>query len=292
MVSFAGAAPVPAEACCPAATATRAAMPNDTRNGAEIRGRFIAQPPRMTAPSRSRRSRGLAACLRFGQTPAGTRTENVKTRRELTRNVLLLTDRYSRTARGRPAHPRLPHGRANRCCNAPLLVTPQYGQADRLCATRDSPVAADPARHQPAHPLVLPRHSSLLSDCRESRRSDPTCPSSTDQGCSGPSRSRTTAAGCDPRARDRPCRHAARPSEPQPAVRAACSWVDAQSCASTSQLPEPSSRSVSPLELGASMPFRASLLLLSSRGCYPQRADVIDPVRRGRTVGAAGQAGR
>src|SRR6266487_3653075 len=161
MVSFAGAAPVPAEACCPAATATRAAMPNDTRNGAEIRGRFIAQPPRMTAPSRSRRSRGLAACLRFGQTPAGTRTENVKTRRELTRNVLLLTDRYSRTARGRPAHPRLPHGRGNRCCNAPLLVTPQYGQADRLCATRDSPVAADPARHQPAHPLVLPRHSSL-----------------------------------------------------------------------------------------------------------------------------------
>src|SRR5438034_6471408 len=92
MVSFAGAAPVPAEACCPAATATRAAIPSDTRNGAKIRRRFIAQPPRMTAPSRSRRSRGLAACLRFGQTPAGTRTENAKTRKGSTRNVLLLTD--------------------------------------------------------------------------------------------------------------------------------------------------------------------------------------------------------
>src|SRR6266516_1070511 len=174
MVSFAGAAPVPAEACCPAATATRAAMPNDTRNGAEIRRRFIAQPPRMTAPSRSRRSRGLAACLRFGQTPAGTRTENVKTRRELTRNVLLLTDRYSRTARGRPAHPRLPHGRGNRCCNAPLLDTAHFSaiaanRVDQIPLahprpTRDVPVLRDLVQLLPV--AILERVTGLAATPR------------------------------------------------------------------------------------------------------------------------------
>lgn len=45
IVSFAGAAPVPADACSPAATAISAAIPSDARNSVDFNRRFIYSTP-------------------------------------------------------------------------------------------------------------------------------------------------------------------------------------------------------------------------------------------------------